>query len=140
MRFSVDTSSWQNTPIALDVNDDGKVNPQDIIIVINELTNHAFSDPETGQLQPTPPADNDFYDVNGDGFVSPRDALAIINFLAGAAVQAPLSGGVTSGDDWFVDEDEEETTAPMAEQDWTMDDILDDVAGEIAAVWNRNAF
>ena len=54
MRFSVDTSSWQNPPIALDVNDDDNVNPQDIIIVINELTNHAFSDPETGQL----PADS----------------------------------------------------------------------------------
>jgi hypothetical protein len=136
---SVQTSPWQNPANALDVNNDGMVIPQDVLIVINELTEHDFSNPVTGQLQPTPPPDNDFYDVNGDGFVSPRDALAIINFLAGAAVQAPLSAGVEGSEETLVDEDDEEPISLLSERDWTMDDILDDVASEITTVWNQTA-
>ena len=132
---TVATSSWQNTSNPLDVNDDGDVVAQDILIVVNELNNHDFSDPVTGLLDPAPPSDNFFYDVNGDGFISPRDALAIINSIQ-TAPQAPLSAGAEVWDNTQTGDDEEES-GDATRRDWIIDEILDDVASDIASAWGR---
>ncbi len=77
---------WQNPIEAKDVNDDGFISPNDVLIIINELNNRRVSD-VNGELPiPTPPdAPPPYYDVTGDGFVTPRDALVIINCLNEAA-------------------------------------------------------
>ncbi|MFV2066256.1 MAG: NF038122 family metalloprotease [Pirellulales bacterium] len=84
------TNPWQNSPNPLNVDNDAGnlISPLDALIVINELNNPQFSDPETGALPippPVPPgASSDapfFYDVDGDGFIAPLDALLVINAL-----------------------------------------------------------
>jgi hypothetical protein len=75
------TRSWQNPVNRLDVNNNGDVVPLDALLVINELNDPEYSDPETGRLPPAPDPVPRFVDVDGDGFVAPRDALLIINFL-----------------------------------------------------------
>ncbi len=74
---------WQNPGTAfprneLDVNADGVITPQDVLIVINALNQGL------GGALPTPTANfrpPPFYDTNGDGFLTANDALIIINFL-----------------------------------------------------------
>jgi hypothetical protein len=102
------SNPWQNSPEPLDVTDDGFVVPQDSLVIINELNNPQFSDPETGLLPvppPIPPGLTDeapfFYDVDGDGFVAPIDALIVINALnrtAATPAQAVVLGAVTALD------------------------------------------
>ncbi len=87
-------SCWQNEELPSDVNNDGAVGPLDALIVINELTQHNLSDPQSGELPPLnslistilqlPESERPTIydlDVNDDGFVSPIDALATINAL-----------------------------------------------------------
>jgi hypothetical protein len=59
----------------LDVNQDGFVNPLDVLETINSLNSLG--------ARRIPPGTNTapFYDVNQDGFLSPLDPLEIINFL-----------------------------------------------------------
>ena len=92
--------SWQNVATPLDVNNDGFVIAQDVLLVVNELNNSTVRDPNTGLLPtlssatPNPPG---FVDVNGDGFATAADALAIINFInsqsngSGEGEPAPLA-------------------------------------------------
>jgi hypothetical protein len=90
---------WQNFPNPLNVDNDpnDSVDPIDALVVINELNNPKYSDPNTGELPvppPIPPGSVEgppfFYDVDGDGFVAPNDALMVINFL-NAAPQAVVA-------------------------------------------------
>jgi VCBS repeat-containing protein len=70
---------WQNSPNALDVNDDGDVSAIDALQIINDLNDNgsrALPDPPVNPPPPPP-----FLDVNGDGSISPADALVVINFL-----------------------------------------------------------
>jgi hypothetical protein len=72
---------WQNQLNNLDVNGDDTVVPLDALLIINELNEPEFGDPETGELPAPPDPLPAFFDVNGDGFVAPNDAILIINFL-----------------------------------------------------------
>lgn len=65
----------QNPLDPLDVNQDGFVNPLDVLETINSLNSLG--------ARRIPPGTNTapFYDVNQDGFLSPLDPLEIINFL-----------------------------------------------------------
>jgi hypothetical protein len=77
---------WTNEELPTDVNADGTVAPLDALLVINELNNRVYSNPQTGLLPNPPnpahpPETEGFVDVDGDGFVSPRDALLVINRL-----------------------------------------------------------
>jgi hypothetical protein len=96
----------------LDVNGDGHVVPLDALLVINELNNPTFIDPDTGELVGAPTGETRFPDTNDDGFVTPADALLIINQLnAPNAVNAVMAssdavnGGEATGigDAWFDD-------------------------------------
>lgn len=67
----------------LDVNDDGIITPFDAILVINELNEPQFTDPNTGRLIHPTVAPTLYPDVNGDNFVQPLDVILIINRLNG---------------------------------------------------------
>lgn len=86
---------WHNTGNPTDVDNDGQTEPQDVIIIINNL-NHEGPRP----LPDYYPHDLDgypFYDVNGDGMVTPLDALIVINYLNKmSAAYAEGSSGVDS--------------------------------------------
>jgi VCBS repeat-containing protein len=69
---------WQNAADPRDVNNDGSVTPQDVLIIINRLNSGPNSDVLDLEITGPPPP---FVDVNGDGSVSPSDVLNIINFL-----------------------------------------------------------
>ncbi|MFT5525784.1 MAG: hypothetical protein ACI9HK_003754, partial [Pirellulaceae bacterium] len=74
---------WTNFLSRLDVDASGKIDPLDVLIVINELNRPRFS-VDTGELfDPTTlePFPNVFYDVSQDQIISPLDALIIINYL-----------------------------------------------------------
>ena len=98
------SASWQNGRNHLDVNGDTFVSPLDALLIINELTDHVFSDPVTGAL---PKIDVDpelFLDVTGDQIVSPLDALHVINNLPSAPLARAALRLVSSVDDRSTDE------------------------------------
>ncbi len=90
--------AWQNPFESKDVNTDGVISPNDVLVIINELNNRQFSD-ETGRLPiPTPPGTPPpYYDVTGDGFVTPRDALVVINCLNSGVGGEGEAGGEGEG-------------------------------------------
>lgn len=57
----------------LDVNDDGRVEPIDALVILNRINRGGVADPVSQARQ--------FFDVNDDGVVAPIDALRIINAL-----------------------------------------------------------
>jgi uncharacterized repeat protein (TIGR01451 family) len=84
-----------NTALALDVNGDSQVTPNDALIVINALaqqTNNASALPQASPLAATAATTTPerYLDVDGNGVVSARDVLMIINYLlsTSAASQA----------------------------------------------------
>lgn len=86
---------WHNTASPTDVDNDGHTEPQDAIIIINNLNREG-----PGPLPDSYPHDLDgypFYDVNGDGLATPLDALIVINYLNRmSAAYAEGSSGVDS--------------------------------------------
>ena len=84
-QLEIATVSWHNFDDPFDVNGLNGASPLDALLVINELTDRLFSDPETGVLvvdgRPPP-----FLDVTNDGIVSPLDALQVINELPSTTV------------------------------------------------------
>jgi len=78
-------SPWQNFLRASDVNGDNAVTALDALLVLNELAVHAYSDPNTFQLD-DPLATGSFpgfyFDQNGSNTVTTLDALLILNELA----------------------------------------------------------
>lgn len=102
-------SPWHNEELPTDVNNDGRTDPLDALIIINSL-NHSgpreLLDPisyEEGEPR--------FYDVNGDGKITPIDALIIINALNRGNVGSAESGG-------------DDTTSGSGEGEAIADDIL----------------
>ena len=73
-----DSTPWQNTP-PWDVNDDGRVHPDDVLYLINDL-NHRGTRP-----LPVPPIPPDvpppYLDVSGNNWIEPRDVLLVINYI-----------------------------------------------------------
>ena len=78
-------SPWKNFLRPSDVNGDNQVTTLDALLVINELGQHAYSDPITSQLD-DPLATGTFpgfyFDQNGSNFITTLDALLILNELA----------------------------------------------------------
>jgi hypothetical protein len=89
-QVTIYSNPWQNPNDPLDVNARDGVSPIDALLVINDLNNPVYRDPQTGRL-PIPAtvmgAPPPYLDVNGDGFAAPLDALLVINRLSN------LSGG-----------------------------------------------
>jgi hypothetical protein len=86
-----DFAVWQNVGNPMDVNSDGIIAPLDVLLIINELNAHQWSNPATGALPaafPDAAIAPSFVDVDGDGFASPSDALRVINELN---VRSPLT-------------------------------------------------
>lgn len=73
-------SIWQNADNPNDINDDGRITPLDVLLLLNELSKGGSRElpmPSPGE-EPPP-----YYDVNGDGYISPLDPLGAINCLNG---------------------------------------------------------
>jgi hypothetical protein len=93
--FNIDVNydhPWHNRVIALDVDGDTHIAPNDAIGIINFI--NAFGSqavPKNGT------ASGPFYDVNGDGFIAPNDVVEVINRInaAGAAGEAEAGGDQT---------------------------------------------
>ncbi len=74
--FETSVSPWQNPRDPLDVNDDTRVSPVDILQIINELNARGIRNLRGSGLSAPP-----YVDTSGDGNISPLDILLIINFL-----------------------------------------------------------
>ena len=87
----LDPFPWQNPINPLDVNNDGKVSPIDVLLVVSDINKNGSRNLPNPPIAPnTPPP---FLDVSGDGRLSPVDALAIITFL-----NAPSGEGEGEGE------------------------------------------
>ena len=85
-------SGWRNPVNPFDINGDGYVTPQDVLLLINEINRNGSGTlpPRTAQ-QPGPPY---FFDPNGDGDLTPYDVLQVINFInRGESEQEPPDDG-----------------------------------------------
>jgi hypothetical protein len=87
---------YTNPLDALDVDDNGLIQPRDLVLVINRL--EALDDAKKANLNAahtlsalaaTPAAPTYFWDTNADGSVTPIDALMVINHLNSNASIAP---------------------------------------------------
>ena len=91
---------WHNPVVAFDVNANGSVEPQDVLVAINELNSPRFSQPNR-QLVPAAGLatfPNFYYDAKPDGFIVPLDALTIINFLNNRALGEGEGGDLVRAD------------------------------------------
>jgi len=88
------SSPWQNPAEPLNVDNQPGIVALDALIIINELNNRQYSEPD-GRLRP-PPVDKPppYYDVDGNGYVIALDALIIINYLN----RNPVSGAGGEGE------------------------------------------
>ncbi|TVS10400.1 MAG: hypothetical protein EA424_25445 [Planctomycetaceae bacterium] len=82
-------SSYTNPRDAFDVNNDGLVTPQDVLVMINDMNQYGAR--TLGEWVPG----SLYLDVNADGDFTPADILAVINRLNDDASggTAPASGG-----------------------------------------------
>jgi hypothetical protein len=69
-------SPWQNPVLAEDVNNQGSVDPIDVLILINEVNINGSRGLDGSGLTSPP-----YYDVNGDRVLSPLDILQVINAI-----------------------------------------------------------
>ncbi|TVS17746.1 MAG: hypothetical protein EA424_12100, partial [Planctomycetaceae bacterium] len=84
-------SGWQNPVNPFDVNGDGYVTPQDVLLLINEINRgegEAPLAPRTAE-QPGPPY---FLDVLGNGYLTPNDVLQVINYINRGGTEEEPSG------------------------------------------------
>ena len=95
---------YTNPLNALDVDDNGLVQPRDVALVINRL--EAQDDAKAANLDaaqtlaalaPTPASPQYFWDTNSDGTVTPADALMVINRLNSVSVAPEPSTMVMAG-------------------------------------------
>jgi hypothetical protein len=78
--FNVATTlhPWENPFTPLDVNNDGRINPQDVLNLINELLRNNQHSLGTPTVSASPQF---FLDPNGDDAIQNKDVLAVINYL-----------------------------------------------------------
>jgi hypothetical protein len=84
---------WENQDIPLDVDGNGKVQAQDVHLIIDDLLDngsHTLAAPTSGHGPPP------FLDVNGDNTVTPRDANTVITFLLDNPTSAVAAMGALS--------------------------------------------
>jgi hypothetical protein len=85
----VNSRPYHNPLLPLDVTANGRVDPIDVLVVINLL--NRFSRPELPSDGPKTSeelAAFQYYDADGDGNISPLDVLSIINLLNGGGGNA----------------------------------------------------
>lgn len=77
---------WQNWDMPGDVDDNGAIQPRDVLVAINALNEDGshFLGRVREFLQQTAGAVPQFLDVNGDGYLTPLDPLLVINGVNGA--------------------------------------------------------
>ena len=92
-------SDWQNPLFNLDVNDDGDVNPLDVLEVINDINSLG-----SRLLPPRDESGANYLDCDGDGYVAPIDVLVIINAI-NAALPSPTIDLVLHSDNGFSSSD-----------------------------------
>jgi hypothetical protein len=72
-------ATWQNPRQPLDVNGDGFITAQDVLLIVNDLNANGFRQLTVPPVAPqTPPP---YLDIDGNGTAEPRDALLVINYL-----------------------------------------------------------
>ena len=76
--FLTSASPWTNVTQPLDVNNDAKITPQDVLAIIDEINLRGSRTLPSPNLDFHPPP---FYDVTGDGLITPLDALQVIDAL-----------------------------------------------------------
>lgn len=81
------TGGWHNAEMSADVNGDGRVVPQDALILVNEL-NRAGSRLLSVAGEAEGAGERTYFDVNNDGYISPLDVLQVVNFLNNSVSQA----------------------------------------------------
>ena len=128
--ISVETQfPWYNGILALDVNDDGSIAPNDAILSTSGLnrdgSGELSADREDGVVDP-------FYDTNRDGHHSPIDVLLVVSYL-----NSHTSGGegeaVTAGNGLLLFEEALppprilQRPAPTAADVFTDDTVWDEV-------------
>jgi PKD repeat protein len=74
--FDADIAYWTNTVNRLDVNNNGTVDPLDVLNIINEINLRGIR-----TLNPNLDRDLPFVDTNANGQIDPLDALEVINEL-----------------------------------------------------------
>lgn len=90
---AANATSFTNAADIYDVNEDGKVNPLDALIVINDLSRNGYRRLTSNN------AGHMMLDVNGDGFVAPMDALLVINQLSRQQGNRAPAGIVVTSDE-----------------------------------------
>ena len=89
---------WRNPFNPLDVDNDGRVVPKDVLLLINDINSNQIRTLPVPPVPEPPP----YLDVNGDGSISPIDVLLVINFVnnnvggEGEAAVARLADAVLS--------------------------------------------
>jgi MYXO-CTERM domain-containing protein len=80
---------WHNPNLAFDVDNNGLVQPRDVLLIINRLENPLIAMPALG----TPPGvdltSTFYWDTNNDGRVSPLDALVVIDDILTTPARTP---------------------------------------------------
>lgn len=82
---------------AMDVNNDGRVSPIDILVLLNSLNSQGSRPLGGGNGEGEDGPRHYYYDVNADGRLSPHDALLVINFLNGRATGSGEGEGEGEG-------------------------------------------
>jgi len=107
--FRVVVVSWQNPRSRFDVNGDGRIQPVDVLILINDI-NARQSRP-----LPLPPPPNEFpppfLDTNGDGSLTPADVLEVINYLNSHSSSQAAAGAEFTAASEVIPEGETEELA-----------------------------
>ena len=88
--------AWQNVLLRGDVNNNGNATAGDALIIINELSRRAFSDPQTQWLRDPLEVEDWpalYFDRNGDDKATALDALLVINDLARNGPSLPTGEG-----------------------------------------------
>jgi hypothetical protein len=89
------TAVYTNPRKATDVDNDGRVTPQDVLLIVNHLNAEGAGPLSDGAWQVP------LLDVTADGLVGPVDALTVINYLntvgSGAILSAPGGEGESAG-------------------------------------------
>lgn len=90
----INDAPFQNPSNPLDVDNDGKIYPRDVIILIDQLNRkgpHIIQPPTASGEGGTIPH-SIYIDVNGDGFLTPLDVLILINHLNGRKDPSLIGG------------------------------------------------
>ena len=69
-------SPWQNQTNRYDVNNDGLISSQDVLVIINEINRNEARPLDGSGLSPIP-----YYDVDGNRSIDPFDVLIVINYI-----------------------------------------------------------